>query len=409
MATKKNDYSRRDFLKTAGATGVGALMSQHLIKTRALADTETKDSESKLVPTRPFGKTGRNVSILSLGGMFDIRTNQIILKLALKFGVTYWDTANAYGGGASEKGIGKYFSKNPQDRENIFLVSKSWDKDPEGMTRQLETSLKRMNTDYIDLYFLHALGDISQISGSEIRKWAENAKKSGKIRLFGFSTHQNMEECLMGASKLGWIDGIMTAYNFRLMHESAMKDAVQACHEAGIGITAMKAQGGGSVKTKSENELEMAGRFVQKGYTDQQAKLKAVWENKNIASICSQMPNSAILMANISAALDKKSLTAADMDSFRQYAFETCTGYCKGCSAVCEEAISRKVPISDIMRYLMYKENYGEQDFARHLQNELPGDVRIRIAQTDFSPAENKCPQRMEIGKLMKKASKMLT
>ncbi|MFO7559619.1 MAG: aldo/keto reductase [Desulfobacterales bacterium] len=408
MASKDKGCSRRNFLKTAGATGIGAVLSQHLLQKNASAESEAKSSKNKTVPTRPFGRTGKNVSMLSLGGMFDIPANQIILKLALQFGVTYWDTAYVYGNGVSEKGIGKYFKKTPQDRDKIFLVSKAKARDPEGMTSQLETSLNRMNTDYIDLYYLHAVSNMKEV-GSDVRKWAENAKKKGKIRLFGFSTHQNMEDCLMESAKLDWIDGIMVAYNFRLMHQNPMKEAIQACAEAGIGLTAMKTQGGGSVKTDSEAELRMAGRFVRKGYTDKQAKLKAVWENKNIASICSQMPDSTILMANISAALDDTGLSAQDMSFLKQYALQTCSGYCKGCSSICEAEINSRVPIGDIMRYLMYQQNYGERDFARLMQDKIPGGIKRAMASTDFSAAERKCPQKMEIGKLMRKASRILT
>jgi len=407
MASKDKGCSRRDFLKTASATGVGAVLSQHLLQKDASAGTEAKTIKNKTVPTRPFGRTGKNVSILSLGGMFDIPANQIILKLALKFGVTYWDTAHVYGGGTSEKGIGKYFKKNPDDRKKIFLVSKSWAKDPKGMTDQLETSLKRMNTDYIDLYFLHAVSGMREVGG-EAQKWAEKAKKQGKIKLFGFSTHQNMEDCLMESAKLKWIDGLMVAYNFRLMHQNKMKEAIQACTEAGIGLTAMKTQGGGSVKTDSETELRMAGRFVQKGYTDKQAKLKAVWEDKQIASICSQMPDSTTLMSNISAALDDTGLSAKDMSFLKQVALQTCSGYCTGCSSICETEINSSVPIGDIMRYLMYQQNYGEQDFARQMQDKIPSSIKRAMASTDFSAAERKCPQKMEIGKLMRKASKIL-
>jgi predicted aldo/keto reductase-like oxidoreductase len=404
MSSKKRGCSRRDFLKTAGTVGVGALVSQPLLQEDAVAES----NKNMIIPTRPFGKTGTDVSILCLGGMFDIPSNQIILKLALKFGLTYWDTAHIYGNGVSETGIGKYFLKSPQDRKKIFLVSKAHTTDTEEMTHQLDTSLKRMNTDYIDLFFMHAVGDMKHLNG-KVQQWAEAAKKAGKIRLFGFSTHQNMQACLMNASKLGWIDGIMTTYNYRLMHQNAMKEALQACVEAGIGITAMKTQGGGSVKTNSETEIQLAGRFIQKGFTDKQAKLKAIWDNPDISSICSQMPNSTILMSNISAALDKTSLAARDMELMHQYAQETCSGYCAGCAFVCESEINGKVPISDLMRYLMYQESYGEIEFSKFVQNKIPKDIKQRIASVDFSAAEKKCPQNIEIGKLMRKASEMLS
>lgn len=402
-SSKGKGCSRRDFLITAGTVGVSALASQPMFQQDAVAEP----NQNMIVPTRKFGKTGKEVSILSLGGMFDIPSNQIILNLAMKFGVTYWDTANSYGNGTSETGIGKYFQANPQDRSKIFLVSKAYTLDTEEMTSMLDTSLKRMGTDYIDLYFMHALSSTDPLN-DKVRKWAENAKKKGQIKLFGFSTHQNMQSCLMSASKLGWIDGIMTTYNFRLMHQNDMKEALQACIEAGIGVTAMKTQGGGSVKTSSDTEIQMAGRFIQKGFTDKQAKLKAVWENPDIASICSQMPNSTILMSNISAALNKTSLAAKDMELMHQYAMDTCSGYCAGCTHICEAEIQGKVPIGDIMRYLMYQETYGEKEFSESIISRMPKDIQQRIAAVDFSSAERRCPQKIEIGNLMRKASDML-
>jgi len=218
------------------------------------------------MPVRPFGNTGINVSILSFGGSLDTSLSMLVLRQAFKWGVTYWDTANTYMGGRSEKGIGKYLEKFPRDRQHIFLVTKSHAWTLKGLSRDLDLSLERMRTDYIDLYFLHSVRKIGQLDDG-IKSWAEKKKAEGKIRMFGFSTHGNMEECMLGASKLGWIDGIMMRYNYRLMHSDDMRRAVDACTKAGIGLTAMKTQGGGQVKTNSETELKLAGRFMDKGFT----------------------------------------------------------------------------------------------------------------------------------------------
>jgi predicted aldo/keto reductase-like oxidoreductase len=336
--------------------------------------------------------------------MFDTANNHLMLKQALKWGVTYWDTADCYGG--SEKGIGKYLKKFPEDRNKIFLVSKTCDRDPRGMDRLLKRSLKRLNTSYLDLYFVHGISSISEI-GRSTRKWAEKAKSNGKIRFFGFSTHSNMEACLSGAAKLGWIDGIMMTYNYRLMHKARMKVAVDACVNAGIGLTAMKTQGGGSVKSSSAAELQLAGRFLEKGFTDKQAKLKAVWDNPQIASICSQMPNLTILMANTAAALDKTTLSAADMQLLDLYAQDTASVYCAGCTHICEEAIGNALPIGNIMRYLMYSRSYGNHEDhqrAKGYFHELPEKLRRQIATIDFSEAERRCPHKMAIENLMQEA-----
>jgi predicted aldo/keto reductase-like oxidoreductase len=395
MPIKNTQWSRRRFLKAAGTAGLGALMTP-VDKLATAAETPTK------VPTRPFGKTGVDVSILSLGGMFNIASNQLMMKQALRWGVTYWDTADCYQRG-SERGIGKYFKKYPGDRRKVFLVSKSDARDPDGMTDLLDRSLKRMNTDYVDLYFVHAVWGIDELDDST-RAWAQEAKAAGKIRFFGFSTHSNMEECMREAAELGWIDGIMMTYNFRLMHTTGMKRAVDACVRAGIGLTAMKTQGGGPVRTDNDTESEMAGRFMEKGFTDAQAKLMAVWQNPAIASICSQMPNMTILMSNVAAALNRTDLSARDTDLLQRYARETHSDYCAGCSGICESAVGQGIPIGDVMRYLMYCRDYGDRDYAVSQFNTIPENIRLQMAGLDYSPAEKRCPRKMAIGRLMREA-----
>ena len=396
MPKKENQWSRRDFFKTVAIAGAGSMLAPaaHL--------AEAADNNLQ-VPQRPFGKSGINVSILSLGGMFNIKSNQIMIRQAIRWGVTYWDTADCYHRG-SEKGIGKYFSKYPEDRKKVFLVTKSDARNPKGMSKLLERSLDKMKTDYIDLYFVHGIHSIDELDQST-RTWAEKTKAAGKIRLFGFSAHRNMEESMLAAARLGWIDGIMMTYNYRLMHTERMQRAVEACVNAGIGLTAMKTQGGGSVRTDTDTELKLAGRFMQKGFTDAQARLMAVWQNPDIASICSQMPNMSILMSNTAAAMDKTKLSATDRKLLQQYARETHTDYCAGCTGICESAIGQKAPIGDVMRYLMYCRSYGDRDHATAEYRKIPQRIRENLTRIDYSLAEKKCPQKMAIAKLMQEAA----
>ena len=400
MTVKNNQWSRRRFLKATGTAGLGALMAP-VNRLATAAEPPTT------VPTRPFGKTGVDVSTLSLGGMFNIASNQLMMRQAIGWGVTYWDTADCYQK-SSEKGIGKYFKKYPQDRQKVFLVSKSDARDPSGMNRLLNRSLKRLKTDYIDLYFVHGIYSIDELDDST-QKWAEKAKAAGKIKFFGFSTHSNMEECMLEGAKLGWIDGIMMTYNFRLMHTEGMKRAVDACVKAGIGLTAMKTQGGGSVRTDTDIELDLAGRFLEKGFTDAQAKLMAVWQNPHIASICSQMPNMSILMANVAAALNRTDLSVRDTELLQHYARETRSDYCAGCSSICEPTVGANIPIGDVMRYLMYGRSYGDPYYAREQFKKIPEETRNQLTHADYTLAERKCPQKIAIGRLMREAKEELS
>ena len=212
----------------------------------------------------------------------------------------------------------------------------------------------------------------------------------------------------MGASKLDWIDGIMMVYNYRIMHTDKMKRAVEACHKAGMGLTAMKTQGGGPVSTDSEAELKLAGRFVRQGYTPEQAKLKAVWDSPYIASLCSQMPNVAILRANAAAAMDKTKLSQGDRTALTEYASITCNQYCAGCTSLCEGALEGRAPVGDIMRSLMYHKSYQEPALAAETFNSLPNELRRSLAELDYTPAEKICPNKLPIGKLMKEAATLL-
>jgi uncharacterized protein len=402
--------SRRDFMKAITIAGMGSAVAANpvLAQSGAPPAAAPTGATPAKVPTRPFGKTGVNVSILSLGGIFDITTNQLVVQRALDFGVTYWDTANGYRNGNSEIGIGMFLEKHPNVRKDIFLVTKAGgSRTAENLTEKLEESLRRMKTDYIDLYFVHGLGNGGELT-AEVKDWAEKMKASKKIRFFGFSTHSNMANCLQAAAKLGWIDGIMLKYDYRLMHTDAMRAAVEACAKAGVGLTAMKTQSKDSFNLENEADLKLGGHFVKRGFTEHQAKLKAVWENPSIASICSQMANVTILSANVAAALDKTNLTAADHSALRQYAQANCSGYCAGCSQLCEEAVGHQVPVGDVMRSLMYHRGYDDPSLAREVFAQLPASARAQLSALDYSAAERVCPNHLPIARLMREAEELL-
>ncbi|MGD0744628.1 MAG: aldo/keto reductase [Verrucomicrobiota bacterium] len=401
---KDNNVSRRDFVKTLGVMGIGSVVGvgQAFAQSNApAAASATTPLKPVKVPTRPFGRTGIQVSMLALGGIFDIESNQLVLKQAMDWGVTYWDTAAGYNGGRSEGGIGMYLEKNPQVRRDIFLVTKY---DGGGLTEALNQSLEKLKTDYVDMYFLH--GSTGGFK-ADTKAWVEKMKAAKKIRFFGFSTHSNMENDLQAAAKAGWIDGIMLKYDFGLMQTDAMKAAMDAATKAGIGLTAMKTQGGATIKTETEADLKMGGHFIQRGFTQHQAKLKALWENPQIATICSQMPSTTILQANVAAALDKTTLTAADHAALREYAEATLSRQCAGCTRFCEAAPGHQAPIGDVMRALMYHRSYGDHDLARTTFRQLPEAARRGLAGFDYAAAERACPHGLPIAQQMREAGEL--
>ena len=404
MKERQDKIDRRNFLKTVGAASLGSAFAS-TVKAEPNEPNEPgkmKKPKYPQVPKRKLGKTGVKVSCLALGTMFNLVENQIVLRKAVQWGVTYWDTAHGYSGGQSELGIGKFLQRIPELRKKLFIVSKaSGANTVADVEKRLQTSLKRMNTDYIDLYYgVHVMSSPNQLT-DELRRWAESAKKRGLIRLFGFSAHSKMAKCLAATAKLDWIDAALVTYNFRVMQDEELQAAVEACHKAGIGLTAMKTQ---AKRIKNEGDKKLTEHFLQKGFTEGQAKIKAVLDDKRFSSAAVRMENVARLTENVAAMLDKTKLSRADRNVFADYARQTCSGYCAGCSNICNSVLSGAPYVNEIMRYLMYYNSYGDRDRARELFAQIPGDIRSKLLSIDYSAAEARCPQHLPIGKLITEA-----
>jgi predicted aldo/keto reductase-like oxidoreductase len=411
MKEKHNKINRRKFLKTIGAAGLGSVFASSQLKAGPNEPNAgiPQEPEYPQVPRRKLGKTGVEVSCLGIGLMLNLIDNQLLLRNALKYGVTYWDTADGYAGGNSELGIGKYLEKNPEVRKNLFIVSKaSGAKTISDIEQPLQLSLKRMNTDYIDAYFPYWISDPGQLT-DELKQWVESTKKRKLIRYFGFSTHSNMAELLTAAAKLGWVDLIMTTYNFRLIENAEMQAAIDACYKAKVGLVAMKAAGK-AIRDRSgqvivtEADKKLMEQLLKRGFTQEQAAIKLVLEDERISSACVGMESVPLLTTNVAAVLDKTKLTQADRKVFREYAEATCSGYCAGCANICNSALPATPYISDIMRYLMYYNSYGDKKRAKELFAQIPRNVREKLLSTDYKTAEARCPQRLPIGKLVAEA-----
>jgi uncharacterized protein len=409
---KMNKIDRRTFLKTTGIASASLAMTAGLAG-NLLAAEPGNNKASKKMPTRILGKTGIPVSILSLGGGVDWTINQSLLRMSLNMDIHYWDTAHDYENGKSELGIGQYLEKYPEDRKKIFLASKSsFANGITGMTERLNTSFERTKTDYMDLYALH-MADKPDILTPELKAWVEQRKKEGKIRFFGFSCHANMAQMLMHASNLGWIDVVTTSYNYNIMNDDDIKRGIDACNRSGIGLVAMKSQGLffnrpynplGPVK---DEDLVVMESFMAKGYTLQQARLKAVWTDERITTCLSEMKNLTMFKDNVAAATDNVQLSGNDMRMLNRLSQANRSFYCKGCMR-CESFMASESRINDILRYLMYYNSYGKRDEARRLFRELPEEIKRNITLKDYSLAERACPHNIRISKAMREAVRLL-
>lgn len=361
-----------------------------------------KNNTDLIVPKRAFGNTGVKISKLCLGGgSFGNVDRQAFLNEALRLGVDCWEIVSFTGNVYSE-----YFKNNPGIREKVFLSGKVYSTDPIVMQDQLNKVLKENDTSFIDFLAIHSVDDINALDNN-VRKWVEKAKKEKKIRFFGFCTHKNMDTCLSGASELGWIDGIQTFYNYRMQGVKSMEDALQKCQEKGIGIFAVKSMG---FSVQKESELQkhslrdkLNSLLKHHNLSFEQAKLKAIWQNPILTSICSLMPNSSILHSNVLAAMDENPLDPEILKLLVDYANSTGRYFCCRCGA-CETTNADKIPIFDIMEILMYSRWYGMKDWVAQRFAQMPNAVKSKLVSSDYSRAEKICPQKMPITQLMKEA-----
>ena len=204
------------------------------------------------VPTRPLGKTGVRISILGLGGahagrMPDPAQGTRLMHMAVDEGVTFFDNAWDYGGGAAEEIMGKNLAMDGY-RKKVFLMTKNCGRDYKDSMKCLEDSLRRLRTDHLDLWQFHEINydsDPDWLFERGALKAAIEAKKAGKVRFVGFTGHKLPAIHLnMLGQKFEW-DTAQMPINVADAHfRSFQKNVVPVCLKKGVAVLGMKGMGG---------------------------------------------------------------------------------------------------------------------------------------------------------------------
>jgi predicted aldo/keto reductase-like oxidoreductase len=399
----KESNSRRDFLKTAAITGAGLGMAGSLTAAAAPEPASKPPEPTLQVPRKTLGSTGEKIPILVLGcaQRFDEKYDKILHR-AFKAGVNYLDTAHVYADSWSHKTIVP-FLEQIGDRKKVWITSKFPPKPGtvEGFENGLDTCLSELQTDYLDLFFMHSLKDPKHLDPEYI-KMGENMKKSKKTRFFGFSCHGDRQvELLNKAAEIGGIDAIMFRYSFAQYGDLELNKAIDALKKQGIGLIAMKTQ-----DSVPKDQAEVI-QFQSKNFNLAQAKLKAVWADERIDAVVSHMDNTTKLKENVDAACSPVQLSMNEFNQLQRLATATAAFSCHGCSQICEPHVQGETKIADTLRYLMYHESYNEADKARALFSRLRPEQR-RIANVDFTQAAAACPRGIDIASRMKLAGERL-
>jgi uncharacterized protein len=377
-----HDRSRRQFLQ-AGLVLSGA----GLVSSKGPASAS---QSSPKVVYRTLGKTGLKVSGVGYGiGFVPIPE---VLTRALDMGVNYFDTARVYGD--SEK-IFSGVIKGRQ-RDKIVIASKSSSKTKEAIINDLETSLKALGTDHVDIWHLHGRDNPLQIPDEAI-EGLEKCKKSGKARFIGFSCHDpnHMADFVIKTKKF---DVVQTTYSFPI-GAIYRNQAIKKMHEAGVGIIAMKvvvALSGFNLKTV-DNPPATKGEGPLAG-------IKWVLQNPAIGTTVPFMRTVPELEMNFRAMSEPympedEKLLFSMIEQIRP-------DYCRMCYE-CKGQCPKGMPVTDVLRFLAYHDFCGNYHQAAMSFRDLTKEVR-EIRCSDCSSCAVKCPNGVRVHDRLVRAQELL-
>ena len=251
--------TRRDFLKTMAGVTAGIMLP---VGWGCRNDGPVADQFGELLPLRKLGSTGENVTMLGAGGYHVGWTTEKdareVIETAIEGGIRFFDTAHAYGKGASEERYGKFLV--PRYRDNIFLMTKTGAQDGDSLLKEVELSLRRLNTDRVDLLQLHSLSnpqDVDDRISNGVIDAIQSIKESGKARYIGFTGHQSpyahlrMMERLPGLPGFSTLQMPLSIIDFASEH-SFVRQTLPVAIENKLGILAMKTLADGRFFSKKQ-------------------------------------------------------------------------------------------------------------------------------------------------------------
>ena len=225
------------------------------------------DKLGALLPMRKLGSTGEMVTMLGVGGYHIGWTTekdaQEVIETAIEGGIRFFDTAHSYGPGISEERYGKYLI--PNYRDHIFLMTKTTAPDADTLLKEVDLSLKRLNTDHVDLLQLHAFqspGDVDDRISNGVMDAIYSVHESGKARYIGFTGHQSpyahlrMMERMSEFPEFATLQMPISAVDFASEH-SFVRKTLPLAVENNLGLLAMKTLAAGRFfgRTKIGDEL----------------------------------------------------------------------------------------------------------------------------------------------------------
>jgi aryl-alcohol dehydrogenase-like predicted oxidoreductase len=415
MAHDETDRSdRRSFLQTGALATASAITLAPV--TAAAQDVPAKTAT---LPKRILGRTGIEMTMLELGtgALRERGVLDRMLRLAYASGVRTFDTAKAYG---TEPGFKKWFEQSPEVRKQIVLVTKDNPNTPKEMLGMLDKRLEALSTDYVDLFFIHGLGDdhknlndaLNFVKSQEFKETAEAIRKSGKAKFVGFSSHHKERAALIqAAADAGIVDAIMLQYTPWLDKDSALNKALDACHKKGIGLISMKQIAGqfpsGEKRNMLEEIVKRAPVLADKKLSPYQGLLHAIWTDERISGSCVSIKTTDQLREDADAARRYQPLTTAEITQLRDAALAFGPTLCADCDGRCSIAAGTNAELGNLTRFLTYHEHHGIRSEARRQYAALAPEAR-EWSGADLEAARAACPNKLDFAKLLPEVDRHL-
>src|SRR5579862_1581036 len=339
---KKSLHTRREFLKRSAIASVGA----GLLPMLGASDAAASIPPGEVRRYSPLGKTGMKISDISFGGSRLHSGEEAVVLHAYDRGINYFDSADTYTGGESETVIGNALKGK---RDKVYLTSKTLaqaDDKRDAMMQTLNGSLRRLQTDHVDVYFNHAVNDPARLKNPEWHEFTAQARKQGKIRFVGMSGHAgNLAECLNYAIDSNQVDVILCAHNFGqdprffqrftrdfdfVARQPELPGIMEKAKQHGVGEVVMK--------TLMGERLKDMRQYESGGATFSQAAFRWVLSNQNVDALIVTMTSRQMIDEYLGAS-GSRVTAEADLQLLNRYASlngdSQCRPACNECANAC--------------------------------------------------------------------------
>lgn len=325
-----------------------------------------------------LGKTGLRISCLGFGGIpiqrIDAEGTKILIQRLAEEGVNYIDTARGYT--VSEEYLG-YALEGIRDK--FVLATKSMARTKEAMAADIETSLRNLRTDHIDLYQAHnpSMEQLEQVIGEGGALEAlKEARLAGKIGHIGLTAHSTA--VFEKALELDWVETIMFPYN---IVESQGEELIACCKEKNIGFIAMKPLAGGAIE-----DAELAIRYI--------------CANKNVTVVIPGMAEEKEFDQNLKACLDRTPLSEDELKAIDKVREQLGSNFCRRCNYCAPCTVGINIP--SVFLFAGYLERYDLEGWAKDRYNSLEVKASACI---ECGECETRCPYHLPIREMLKKCS----